>query len=153
MNTVARKVLARLPYIALYGLFGGGAGIAAEVVKDPLVPPTAWIASQKTESSDAKGGVGHSSMESRVQVLIVGKTRKLAVVDGVVVSSGDMVNEAKVAAVRSDKVVMEDEQKTIVLRPGVEKRSPTSARAVKVVAKKAIVIPAATEMPPAKKGN
>ena len=111
--------------------------------KDPTVPPAAWLEVQPIAPGTQAAPPGSDT--SSVRLVLVGKTRKLALVDGQVIKPGDMHNGVKVAAISRNQVQMEDKEKSLKLAPGVEK---AKARRVAPKQPKRIIVggtPAATE--------
>jgi hypothetical protein len=60
-------------------------------------------------------------------MIVIGPTRKFAVVDGRVVKLGDTYKGSKVLDIKSDEVVVRDASKSLKLTPAVEKKVVTSA--------------------------
>lgn len=115
--------------------------------KDPTVPPAVWLAAQpKTADATQQAASGETS---RIQLIVAGPSRRLALIDGKVVKAGDVVNGSKVLAITPDKVIMRDAAKSLVMMPDVEKKPP----ALVVVRKKSVVIPADSVSPGAKGSN
>lgn len=111
--------------VLLAALVMGGAQAAG---KDPTVPPAAWQAVQPvTPGTPAVGTVDTSS----VRLLLVGKTRRLALVDGQVIKPGDTHNGAKVVGISRGQVQMEEKEKSLKLAPGVEKKKASGRIAPK----------------------
>lgn len=101
--------------------------VSAAAFGDPTEAPQVWVDAQ----SKAVGGASVTEIPSG-QVIVVGRTRKLAVVEGETVKVGDMYRGSKVAAIRTDKIVMEDSTKTIAVTPGVEKKILVSGKKKRV---------------------
>lgn len=119
------------------------AGGAHAAGKDPTVPPAAWQAVQPvTPGTKALTTVDTSS----VRLVLVGKTRQLALIDGQVIKPGDSYNGVKVEAIGRNQVQMEEKEKSLKLVPGVEKKKVS--RGVAPKQPKRIIVggtPAATE--------
>lgn len=96
--------------------------------KDPTVPAAAWLALQPAVADDA-GQVGTGG--SRVPVVVTGKTRRFALIDGRVVRAGDLVDDARVTTIRENTVVMDAEEKSLTVLPNVEKKRPARMTAGK----------------------
>ena len=113
--------------------------------KDPTVPPAAWLAAQPVAPGTQAALPGGDT--SSVRLVLVGKTRKLALIDGQVIKPGDMHNGAKVAAIGRNQVLMEEKEKSLKLAPGVQKKKPSRSVAPKKQPKRIIVggTPAANE--------
>jgi hypothetical protein len=119
------------------------AGASHAAGKDPTVPPPAWQAVQPV----APGTKAVTAVDtSSVRLVLVGKTRQLALIDGQVIKPGDMHNGAKVEAIGRSQVQMEEKEKSLKLAPGVEKKKASRNVAPKQ-AKRIIVggTPAAAE--------
>lgn len=97
--------------------------------KDPTVPPAAWLAVQPVApgTQAAVSAVDSSS----VRLVLVGKTRKLALIDGQVIKPGDTHNGAKVEAIGRNQVLMEEKEKSLKLAPGVQKNKASSRSGAK----------------------
>jgi len=108
-------------------LLGGVAAHAASG-KDPTVPPAAWQAA--TAASGTQAAL-HTGDTSSVRLVLVGKTRRLALIDGQVIKAGDTYNGARVESVGRSQVLMEDKEKSLKLAPGVEKKKASHAVAPK----------------------
>ncbi|MDP1527221.1 MAG: hypothetical protein Q8M20_15550 [Rhodocyclaceae bacterium] len=83
-----------LPFLAAQWLWASAVVLAND--KDPTVPPAVWLAVQPSVAGDQVVQTGDAA---RVRVLVVGKSRRLALVDGHVVQAGDAVGDSKVAAI------------------------------------------------------
>lgn len=124
LSLMARLKLSLLPILAL-GLTTGAWG---EPRIDPTIVPPAWLAAQPSkpgaETSVTKGTA------PRVQLIVIGKSRRFAVIDGQVVRSGEVFNESRIVVIKSGEVVTEDKSKSLKLNPSVEKKviAPTSLR-------------------------
>ncbi|MBK6636814.1 MAG: hypothetical protein IPG34_03510 [Rhodocyclaceae bacterium] len=115
----------------------------ADSSNDPTTPPAVWLAA---ESAQTEGKKVSPSAGKTGRVVVLGKTRRLAVVDGKVVKAGDPLNGSRVMAVQNDKVVTEDEARSLIISPNVSKPAPNRTPTTK----KAVVLPAvATEVPTA----
>lgn len=117
-------------------------GIAeAGVVNDPTVPPAEWLALQPTPAGKA-ASVVEPPME--IQVVIIGRARKLAVIDGQIVRVGDEHKGSKVLAIRSDQVVKAEVEKSLLMTPDVIKKAPIKVHSQK---EKIVVSPISDETP------
>ncbi len=93
----------------------------AESRIDPTVMPPAWLAAQPVIP-------GAATVEAKkptpiVQLIVIGKSRKFAVIDGQVVKSGEILNESQIVDIKSGEVVTKDSSKSLKLNPSVEKKS------------------------------
>jgi len=130
------KLRSQLLLVPLLALSWGASALEGESTKDPTVPPAVWLAAQPSVPGAAPQDAVQAA--SRVQVILVGKTRRFALVDGNVVKVGDVVNDSKVLAIKANRVVTEDESKSLSMLPNVEKKAPASVKS----RKKLVVIPA-----------
>ncbi len=126
----------QLLLIPLLALSCGAYALEGESTKDPTVPPAVWLAAQPGTPGAAPQDTVAAA--SRVQMILVGKTRRFALIDGKVVKAGDVFNDSKVLAIKADKVMTEDAAKSLGMMPNVEKKAP----AMVVGRKKSVVIPA-----------
>ena len=94
---------------------------SATTVNDPTAPPPEWLALQPAIPGKLVP-VPEAVME--VQVLIIGRARNLAVIDGQIVKVGDEHRGSKVLAVRADQIVKEDAAKSLLVTPAVVKKKP-----------------------------
>lgn len=96
----------------------------AEVRRDPTLPPEPWMASRL--NADA----GMSDVGVGTQMTLVGKGRRLAWVNGETVKPGEIFKGSRVVTVRSGRVILEDETKSMAVLPAVQKTpaKPTSKR-------------------------
>ena len=95
---------------------------------DPTVIPPAWLAALPT----TPGATTDVTKEPTpvVQLIVIGKSRKFALIDGQVVKSGEILNESQIVDIKSGEVVTKDSSKSLKLNPSVEKKSvlPDSLR-------------------------
>jgi urease gamma subunit len=61
-----------------------------------------------------------------VQLIVIGQSRKFAVIDGQVIKSGEILNESKIVDIKSGEVVTKDPSKSLKLNPSVEKKLITA---------------------------
>lgn len=107
----------------------------AESVNDPTVPPAVWIAAENAKSDGTKPA---SVASKSGRLVVLGKTRRLAVIDGKVIKAGEQYNGSRVVAVQRDKVLTEDESRSLLIAPNVKKSAPNR----QLEPKKAVVLPA-----------
>lgn len=88
---------------------------------DPTVIPPAWLAAQPAPPGAAI--VVAKEPTPIVQVIVIGKSRKFAVIDGQVVKSGEILNESQIVDIKSVEVLTKDISKSLKLNPSVEKKS------------------------------
>lgn len=108
-----------------------------QVLSDPTRPPQAWLDAQP------KGAGAPSAVEQeatpQLQSVLIGPSRKYAIIDGQLVGVGDTFKDARVVAVRPAGVVLRSKRGTQTLRlfPDVEKRpvKPVAADAGRAPAK------------------
>ncbi|NJD36053.1 MAG: hypothetical protein FIA96_14685 [Betaproteobacteria bacterium] len=120
----------------LIGL-GWASGAWAVTAGDPTEPPVAWLAAQPPAPGVTAGTV---NALPKTQMIVSGKSRKFALIDGEIVKVGDQYKGSKVVAIKADKVVMEDASKSLRVTPEVEKTAPVVSK----VKKKSVVIPVAS---------
>lgn len=88
---------------------------------DPTRPPDAWLAAQQ-----GAGGLAPKAPEASagVNLLLVGKGRALAVVDGQLLKPGEKHDGARVLAIRADGVLVRSGESTqsLKLAPAVDKK-------------------------------
>ncbi len=115
--SMARLKLSLLPLLVL----GITASALGETRIDPTVIPSAWLAAQPT----APGAATIVAKEPTpiVQLIVIGKSRKFAVIDGQVVKSGEILNDSQIVDIKSGEVVTKDSSKSLKLNPSVEKKS------------------------------
>jgi MSHA biogenesis protein MshK len=116
---------AALPRLALAGIslllpfFTG----AAELL-DPTRPPASIVAPESVKS-DLNQSVG-------LQSILIGKTRRAAIIDGQTVELGGRIGEARLVEVNEGSVVLKTAQGRQVLTLFDVKRVPKDVQAVKV---------------------
>ena len=103
-----------LPPLLTLGWLTGAWGGA---LSDPTLPPPAWLAAQAGTAATVE-----QDTSTGVQLVLIGKSRKLAVIDGQVVKPGDIHNGSKVLAIKPGEVVLQDASKSLKLTPNVEKK-------------------------------
>jgi MSHA biogenesis protein MshK len=96
---------------------------------DPTRPPPEWVARQAKGGTPAQEGTPEAP--SQLQSLILGGTRKYAIIDGQLVGVGDKINDARVVSVTSAGVILRSEKgaQTLKLFPDVDKRVDQSVQA------------------------
>ena len=112
---------ARLLKALLLVLLGGMAPAHADSVPDPTRPATEWLAAQPAASG---GHAAFSNAAPEVQVLVIGPTRKFAIVGGQTVRLGETFNGAKLVGILSDGVVMQKDgsKEKLSMNPAVVKK-------------------------------
>lgn len=91
---------------------------------DPTMPPAAWSAPQPTAlpaNTPGETTAAGPDTSSGLQLILIGPSRKLALIDGQVVKPGDTYNGSKVLLIKRDEVVAQDASKSLTLTPGVKK--------------------------------
>lgn len=121
--------------------WAGGAWAAAS--GDPTEAPPVWLAAQPVAPGVASIAPGSAGAE--VQVILSGRSRRLAVIDGEVVKVGDHYKGSRVVAIKANKVVMEDRSKSLDVTANVSKKKPVPVP----VRKKRVVLPASDVSPKA----
>lgn len=112
---------------------------------DPTRPPPGWLAAQpaaavaRAGQPNAQGAVSQAGQPNAdgvapqagqantpgLQLILIGKTRKFAVIDGEVVKPGDTYNGSKVVRIDAGEVVVQDPSKSLKVNPAVEKKVNT----------------------------
>lgn len=120
-----------------------GSGFAAwgqatgQVLLDPTRPPPEWLAAQPKAAGVP--GEADPGAAPQLQSLVIGPSRRYAIIEGQLVGVGDTFKDARVVAVRPSGVVLRSERGTQTLRlyPDVEKRpvKPMAADAGRAPAK------------------
>ena len=129
--------------LSLLIALGWAAGAGAAASGDPTEAPPVWVAAQPAAPGVAP--VATSSAGPEVQVIVSGRSRRIAVIDGEVVKVGDEYKGSKIVAIRADKVVMADATKSLGVTPNVSKKKPVLVQ----VRKKRVVLPAGDVSPKA----
>ena len=106
-----------LPPLLALGWFTGAWG---GTLSDPTLPPPAWLAAQPGVPGAAAQVEQDAS--SGMQLILIGQSRKLAVIDGQVVKPGDTYRGSKVLAIKPGEVVLQDASKSMKLTPNIEKK-------------------------------
>ena len=120
MLTRARLELFLLPLLVL----GLTTSVSAESRIDPTIIPPAWLAAQPTPTGAAT--VVAKEPTPIVQLIVIGQSRKFAVIDGQVIKSGEILNESQIVDIKSGEVVTKDRSKSLKLNPSVEKKLITA---------------------------
>ena len=92
-----------------------------QTLSDPTRPPQTWLAAQpKTAAAPA----AEQETAPLLQSLLIGPSRRYAIIDGQLLGVGDRFRDARVVAVRPAGVVLRSKSGTRTLRlfPDVEKR-------------------------------
>lgn len=116
----ARRVLLSLLALGWMAVAG-----AQTLRVDPTLPPPGWMPLPPPAAAartDAK-----PEPASGLQMILVGKSRRFAIIGGQVVKPGDTYNGSQVVSVRPGGVVMQDASKSLQATPGVVKKMPGSA--------------------------
>ena len=106
-----------LPFLVLDWFSGA---VWGDTRSDPTTPPSVWLAANP--STKAATSVVNQDDLSGIQLLVIGRSRKFAVIDGQVVRPGETYNGSKVLSIKPDEVVVQDASKSLKVTPGVEKR-------------------------------
>jgi hypothetical protein len=109
-----------------------------QALSDPTRPPQAWLAAQP-KAAGTPAAEQDAVPQLHLQSLLIGPSRRYAIIDGQLLGVGDKFKDARVMAVRPAGVVLRSERGTQTLRlfPDVEKRpvKPVAADAVGAPAK------------------
>ncbi len=121
--------------LALAGV-GVGVGLAgaarAAPLSDPTRPASEWLAAQSpvpgavAAQPPVPGAVAAEAVAAApvVRVLVIGRARKFAIIDGQVVRYGETYNGSKLVGINPDGVVMQKDgsKEKLSMHPAVEKR-------------------------------
>ena len=112
--TVARATI-RVAMLALLGI--ASSFVHAENLRDPTRPPASF-------GAPPAEGIAPRSPTPKLQSVLIGPGRAIAVISGQTVKVGDSVDGAKVVAIREGEVVLRTgkDLQTLKLFPGIEKR-------------------------------
>lgn len=132
-----------IPALALFWLTNAWSGARS----DPTRPAPGWLAAQPNAQAAAAQagqpnppGVAPQAVQPNaqgmvpqegqangagLQLILIGQTRKFAVIDGEVVKPGDIYNGSKVVRIDAGEVVVQDRSKSLKLNPEVEKKVHT----------------------------
>jgi hypothetical protein len=99
--------------------------VAADSLSDPTLPSSSWLAMQPDGLNSNIFTEMYSAPD--LQMVLIGQSRKLVIIDGRIYKIGDRYNGSKILKIKSDEVVMHDASKSLKLTPAVEKRVVTSA--------------------------
>jgi MSHA biogenesis protein MshK len=91
------------------------ASAGAQALTDPTRPPNA----------SAPAGAAQETGGPQLQSVLISPRRRLAIINGTMVSLGDMLGEAKVVKISETEVVLRKGEETEVLKlfPGVDKQA------------------------------
>jgi len=112
MRTVLKRSLPPLLALGGFSLAWGGA-----TRYDPTQAPSAWTAAQSVGVAEVAPAGSPGS-----RLVLIGRSRRLAVIDGQMLKPGEPYNGSKVLAITPQEVVVEDASKSVNLAPGVEKK-------------------------------
>ena len=137
MKTAMRTRFRAGVIAAALALGGGTTAWGQATLPDPTRPPQAWLDAQpKAAGVTAEADAGAAP---QLQSLVIGPSRRYAIIEGQLVGVGDTFKDARVVAVRPTEVVLRSERGTQTLRlyPDVEKRpvKPVAADAGRAPAK------------------
>lgn len=92
-----------------------------QALSDPTRPPQAWLDAQPKV---AGAPAAEQEVVPQLQSLLIGPSRRYAIIDGQLLGVGDTFRDARVVAVRPAGVVLRSKRGTQTLRlfPDVEKR-------------------------------
>lgn len=146
-TTIGRKMALALsrwfiPALALFWLTNAWSGARS----DPTRPAPGWLAAQpeaqaaaQARQSNAQGVVPQAGQPNApavvpqegqpngagLQLILIGQTRKFAVIDDEVVKPGDIYNGSRVVRIDAGEVVVQDRSKSLKMNPEVEKKVNT----------------------------
>lgn len=103
-----------LPFLLALGWSTGTWGA---VLTDPTRPPQIWL-----EAHGISFSTTSQETPSGVQLIMIGPSKKFALVNGQIVMPGKIFNGSKVLDINSDGVVTKDASKSLKLIPAVKKK-------------------------------
>lgn len=101
-------------------MLGWVAWARGETRVDPTIPPPVWLALQPNVTGNA--ALVNQDASSGLQMILVGRTRRFAMIDGQFLKRGETYNGSKVLDIKSSEVSLDDASKSLQLTPSVEKR-------------------------------
>jgi len=90
-------------------------------LSDPTRPPAVWLAAQGITLPGSQ-----RDAPSGLQLILIGESRKFAIINGQIVKPGKLYNGSRVIDIKSDGVVVRDRSKSLKLIPSVKKSVITS---------------------------
>lgn len=124
MRNLAGKV-ANKRLLILWPAFACFSAAFGATVSDPTRPAPAWVAAQAQAVAPGAAAATGMQQSSGLEIILIGKSRKFAVIDGQVVKPGDSINGSKVVNIGAREVVAQDPSKSLKLTPAVEKKLNT----------------------------
>lgn len=119
------------------GLWAGGLSpTLADTLPDPTRPPDAWLALQPATADSPQASKGD---EAGLSVIVLGPTRKFAIIDGQLVRQGHSANGVRLVSLRSESAVVQTDNSTdrLSMSPAVVKKirpaKPAASRPAKQV--------------------
>ncbi len=114
----------------LLALVGVGVGVgltgavSAQSLSDPTRPAPEWLAAQPPLPGAVAAAQDVAATPGVLQVLVIGQTRKFAIIDGLVVRYGQSYNGSKLVGINPDGVVLQKDGKKekLSMNPAVEKK-------------------------------
>jgi MSHA biogenesis protein MshK len=90
-----------------------------ETLSDPTRPADAWLAAQAKSGSTSL----EQNATPKLQLLLIGPSRKFAIINGQTVRIGDTYKDSRLVAVRPGEVVLQDDKSlhTLKIYPGIRK--------------------------------
>lgn len=118
--------LTRFGFLVAAVAFSGVA--LAQGVADPTRPPDGWLPADPSTAKSPAAAAKPQHTGEPVQLLLVGKTRRYAIVRGELV--GDKTGEIKLVEVKRNDVTVQSDRgrETLNLFPDVEKTPPRKQR-------------------------
>ena len=95
-------------------------GVLSQGLADPTRPAPTWLAAQPKVTGEI---VLEKNAVPSVQMLLIGKSRKYAIIDGQIIKPGGNYNGSRVVAIKSGLVVLQgdDALQTLKMHPTIEK--------------------------------
>ncbi len=113
MNYALRSI-----FLTAWLTCGVSSGWAQSSLHDPMRPPSATSFAAQLPTSDAANPAGE-----KIQMLIIGRQRAFAMIDGLLVKPGESVNQWQLVSIGHQSVVMRNASVTqeISINPSVVK--------------------------------
>ncbi len=108
--------------LALAG-FGLAGAVSAQSLSDPTRPAPEWLAAQPPVAG-AVAAQDVAATPGVLRVLVIGHTRKFAIIDRQLVRYGETYNGSKLVGINPDGVVLQKDgrKEKLSMNPAVEKR-------------------------------
>jgi len=92
-------------------------------LSDPTRPPAIWL----TVNGINLPGSSGKNAPSGVQLIMIGPSKKFAIINGKIVRPGKLYNGSTVIDINSEGVITKNKSKSLKLLPGVRKSADSSS--------------------------